>query len=124
MNKQDKYRNSSIQNFTQAELDKARDNLAFVKRRFPEESAKEQAVIKEKGLGDHREVIAHYVKYKSPMTERELGVLQMFADTSYAGAFQRGEQYEAPPSKQAGGSLLGNSAADILYRPAIKPDGE
>ncbi|MBN9454001.1 MAG: hypothetical protein J0I42_18850 [Bosea sp.] len=114
MNRQDKYRSSSIQNFTQAELDKARDNLAFVKRRFPEESAREQAVIREKGLEDHREVISHYIRFKSPMTERELGVLQMFADTSYAGSFGRGEQHEA-----AGGS----SPADILYRPAIKPDG-
>ena len=117
MNKQDKYRASSLANFTQAELDKARDNLAFVKRRFPEESAKEQAVIKEKGLEDHREVISHYVKYKSPMNPWELSVLQMFPDTTYAGAFGRGQQHETPATS-------GMSAADLMFRPAIKPDNE
>ena len=124
MNKQDKYRAASLLNFSQAELDKARENLAFVKRRFPEESAKEQAVIAEKGLGDHREVISHYSRFRVPMTSHELSVLQLFEGSSYSGSFAKGEQRDAPTHRPAGeGSMLGSSAADLLYRPAIKPDG-
>lgn len=116
MDKHTKYRNASIANFTPAELQKARDNAAISARRHPEEHARTMAIIEEKGLGNHREIINHFIRYCAPMTDFELGTISCFVDTSYAGAFSRGEQYEAP-------AIANSSAADLIYRPAIKPDG-
>lgn len=116
MNKQDKYRASSLANFTPEELAKARANAAIAARRDPEGHAKTMAIIEEKGLGNHREILSHFLRYPSPITEHELATIMLYQDTSYAGPYGRGEQHEAKPN-------INTDIADLLYRPAIKPDG-
>lgn len=123
MNKAEKYRRSSIANFTPAELAQARANFERSARRFPEEHKRTAALIEEKGLGNHREVIDWYRQNITPMSGHALGVIGIFADTTYAGAFGKGQQY---PTSQFG-SLVSRGGDDALaaaiYHQPTKPEG-
>lgn len=116
MNKYQKYAAATRANLTDEELKRAKENWEFARSRFPEEHALSEAIIRSKGLSGHREIHEHYAKYKVPISQRELGVIGLFADTSYSGAFGRGIAHEDPTT--AGGTKL-----DEVFRPSVKPDG-
>lgn len=120
MRKEEKYLKASKANFTADDWNKFHENRAFVAKRFPEQHAHTMEIMKEKSLEYHREVVQHYVKYRSPISEHDLGIIQAFADTTYAGPYGRGEQYEAPSTTPQGAEP---SAIDNIFRKAIGPDG-
>lgn len=93
-----KYVNATRANFTPEELRKAQENLAYGARRFPEEHARAMALIKERGLEGHREITDHYSRFKMPISESEIKTIALFADTTYAGAFGRGQQDAPAPA--------------------------
>src|SRR3546814_9225175 len=97
-------------------------------------------MIEDRGLGDHREVLEHYARNKSPISEYELGLIGLYGDTSYQGAHGKGRQYYAPstnsPSLVSGPasevSLVGGAGQvggraptgiESLYRPEVSPEG-
>src|SRR3546814_9786339 len=83
MNKSEKYRRASLAQLTPEQLATARRNYQYCARRFPEEQGKIAAMIEDRGLGDHREVLEHYARNKSPISEYELGLIGLYGDTSY-----------------------------------------
>lgn len=125
MDKAEKYRRSAVANFTPEELAQARTNFERSAKRFPEEHKRTAALIEQKGLGNHREVIDWYRQNISPISEHALGVIGIFADTTYAGAFGKGQQFEGPAPQSA--SLVSRGGDDVLaetiFRQPIKPEG-
>ncbi|MBB3394470.1 hypothetical protein [Rhizobium sp. BK060] len=112
-----RYVNSTRANFSAEDLRKAQENLAYGARRFPEEHARAMALIKERGLEGHREITEHYSRFKMPMSESEIKTIALFADTTYKGAFNRGEAHEAP-------TTAGGTKEDNIFRPAVAPEGQ
>src|SRR3546814_10185974 len=94
MNKSEKYRRASLAQLAPEQLATARRNYQYCARRFPEEQGKIAAMIEDRGLGDHREVLEHYARNKSPISEYELGLIGLYGDTSYQGAHGKGRSEE------------------------------
>src|SRR3546814_15918980 len=68
-------------------------------------------MIEDRGLGDHREVLEHYARNKSPISEYELGLIGLYGDTSYQGAHGKGRQYYAPSTNSP--SLVSGPASEV-----------
>lgn len=115
--KYQKFAAATRANFSAEELRRAQENFAYVKTRFPKEHAESEALIAVKGLSGHREIHDWYARYKSPIPKERLNAIEQYADSTYAGAFGRGQAREEEPST-AGGTKLDN-----LYRPVVKPEG-
>ncbi|KQV14019.1 hypothetical protein ASC97_12490 [Rhizobium sp. Root1203] len=116
MNKNQKYAEAARATLTDEEIRRAGENFAYGAKRFPAEHAEAVALITAKGLAGHREVASYYASHKMPISARELSVIELYKDTSYAGAFGQGVAHEAP-------STSGGTAADSIFRPTMKPDG-
>lgn len=82
-----KFEASTRANFTPQELTKAMENFQWGAKRMPEEHAKAVALIAEKGLGGHREVTAHYLKYKQPISPLELARIDLYKNSTSKGPF-------------------------------------
>ncbi|TCU29925.1 hypothetical protein [Rhizobium laguerreae] len=115
--KYNKYATATRANFTPEELRRAQENFQYVKARFPKEHAESETLIVAKGLSGHREIHDWYARYKSPIPKERLNAIEQYADSTYAGAFGRGQALEAKPT------TAGGTPQDNLYRPAIKPEG-
>src|SRR3546814_7817110 len=117
MNKSEKYRRASLAQLTPEQLATARRNYQYCARRFPEEQGKIAAMIEDRGLGDHREVLEHYARNKSPISEYELGLIGLYGDTSYQGAHGKGRQYYAPSTNRP--SLVSRSEEHTSELPSL-----
>ncbi|WP_064681268.1 hypothetical protein [Rhizobium bangladeshense] len=100
-----KFEASTRANFTPEELVKAKANFDWGAQRMPEEHAKAVELIAAKGLGGHREVTAHYLKFKQPITPFELARIDLFKETTSAGPF--GIDESVPP--KTGISFVGDT---------------
>ncbi|WP_105404135.1 hypothetical protein [Neorhizobium sp. T7_12] len=94
MNSYKKFAASTRANFTDEELKKAQSNWDYVARRFPEEHREAESLIAARGLSGHREITAHYLANKSPITSSEIKRLETYAQSTYEGPFGRGKQGE------------------------------
>src|SRR3546814_8000031 len=80
MNKSENYRRASLAQLTPEQLATARRNYQSCARRFPEAQGTIAAMIADRGLGDHREVIENYARYRRPFSEYELGLIGLYGD--------------------------------------------
>jgi hypothetical protein len=114
MTPKDKFGRATMALFTPEQLKQADANYAYGAQRFPAEHARAAASIKARGLEHHREVLQWYTEKKMPIPDEVLKTIQVFKDSTYAGAFGKGEQREAEATSPG----LGN-----FYHQPIKPEG-
>jgi hypothetical protein len=113
MNPKVKYGRATMALFTPEQLKQADANYAYGAARFPAEHARAAASIKAKGLEHHREVVDWYLTKKMPIPDAVLSTIQVFRDSTYAGAFGKGEQRQAEATSPGPGTL---------YRKPIPPE--
>ncbi len=86
-NSNPRFEKSTRANFTSEELAKAKANFDWGAQRMPKEHAEAEALIAAKGLGGHREITAHYLRNKMPISPVELARIDLFKESTSSGPF-------------------------------------
>ncbi|MBX5046980.1 hypothetical protein [Rhizobium lentis] len=115
--KQRQYEKATRAVMSEEQIRKAQENWEYSARRFPEEHKRVAALIEERGLTGHREIVDWYSRYKAPIDAHRVAAIELFKDTTYCGPFGVGEAKATTPTT-AGGTKL-----DAIFTPSVKPEG-
>jgi len=121
MKSEDFYHAASARLFTPEQLDTIAYRYQQSAALYPEEHERVARYIQDHKLVGHREVLEHYLRSNLPMSDHALNVINAFADSTAAGAYDRGAERGAPTH---GFETYGGveSAASRLFTSTVKPD--